>query len=175
MSSYLCRRWLVGVSWLLIARAGLAQEANKQNVQSNPAPLTLTLQDALARAHANEPQFHAALTDRGLAHENTVQSRAALLPAVNYNAAYLYTQGNGTSTGRFVGANGVHEYISQGTAQQAFSLQNIAEYRRARAAEGQAKTKHRNPPPGAGLSCAGAPHAARARQAKKSHPPHNGG
>src|SRR5262249_60893460 len=99
------------------------------------APVTLTLQDALARAQANDPQYRAALTEYGVARQVTVQSRAALLPNINYNAAFLYTQGNGTSTGRFVGANGVHEYVSQGSVQQAFSLQGVAEYRRARAPE----------------------------------------
>lgn len=121
--------------------AALAQDAVQGAAGSATAPLTVTLQDALTRARANEPQFHAALTESGVAHENAVQSRAALLPGVNYNAAYLYTQGNGTNTGRFVGANGVHEYISQGTAQQSFSLQGIAEFRRARAEEALAKAK----------------------------------
>jgi outer membrane protein TolC len=121
--------------------AALAQDAVQGAAGSATAPLTVTLQDALTRARANEPQFRAALTESGVAHENAVQSRAALLPGVNYNAAYLYTQGNGTNTGRFVGANGVHEYISQGTAQQSFSLQGIAEFRRARAEEALAKAK----------------------------------
>jgi len=121
--------------------AALAQDAVQGAAGSATAPLTVTLQDALTRARANEPQFRAALTESGVAHENAVQSRAALLPGVNYNAAYLYTQGNGTNTGRFVGANGVHEYISQGTAQQSFSLQGIAEFRRARAEDALAKAK----------------------------------
>jgi len=126
---------------ILIAPVLLAQESSQVAATSSAAPLTLTLQDALTRARANEPQFHAALTESGVAHENAVQTRAALLPGVNYNAAFLYTQGNGTSTGRFVGANGVHEYISQGTAQQSLSLQAIAEFRRARAEEALAKAR----------------------------------
>src|ERR1700704_5159617 len=60
--------------------------------QPAPAPLLLTLQDALNRAKANDPQFRAALTDLGVAHQDTVQSRAQLLPNVNYNMQYLYTQ-----------------------------------------------------------------------------------
>src|SRR6266849_3478442 len=69
---------------------------------STRAPLVLTLQDALARAKANDPQFRAALTDLGVAHQDTVQSRAQLLPNVNYNMQFVYTQGNGTPTGRFL-------------------------------------------------------------------------
>jgi len=119
----------------------LAQEANQISATSSTAPITVTLQDALTRAQSNEPQFHAALTDYGVAREQSVQARAALLPSVNYNAAFLYTQGNRTATGRFVGANGVHEYVSQGNAHQSLSLQDVADYRRARAQEALAKAK----------------------------------
>ena len=57
-------------------------------------PISLTLADALSRAKANSPQFQAALTDLGLAREDRVQARAALLPGVNYNNSFIYTQGN---------------------------------------------------------------------------------
>lgn len=132
---------LLFTALILFAPLLLAQKSSQVAAANSGAPLTLTLQDALARARANEPQFHAALTESGVAHENAVQSRAALLPGVNYNAAFLYTQGNGTSTGRFVGANGVHEYISQGAVQQSLSLQGIAEFRQARAQEALAKAR----------------------------------
>src|SRR5207302_736186 len=61
-----------------------AQGANQvQSGESMAQPLTITLQDALARARVNEPQFRAAVTQYGTAKENTVQSRAALLPNVS--------------------------------------------------------------------------------------------
>src|SRR5207302_6970427 len=91
------------------------------NQPTNSAPLTLTLQDALARARKNNPEYRAALTEYGLAKEDRVQGRAALLPSANYNAAFLYTQGNGTPAGRFIAANGVHEYVSQGNVHQDIS------------------------------------------------------
>ncbi len=125
----------------LLSPCGAGQAANQIAPSSQSAPVTITLQDALTRAQANEPQYHAALTEHGVAREQRIQSRAALLPNVNYDAAFLYTQGNGTSTGRFVGANGVHEYISQGNAHQALSLQDVAEYRRTSALEALAKAK----------------------------------
>jgi outer membrane protein TolC len=103
------------------------------------APITLTLQDALTRARANEPQYRAALTQYGVARQQTIQARAGLLPNVNYNAEFLYTQGNGTSSGRFIAANGVHEYVSEANVHQALSLQSAAEYRLARAQEALAK------------------------------------
>jgi outer membrane protein TolC len=119
-----------------------AQEPNQvTSADNSAAPMILTLQDALTRAKTNEPQYRAVLTQYGVARQTTIQSRAALLPNVNYDAGFLYTQGNGTSTGRFVGANGVHEYVSQGNVHQALSFQNLAEYRRARALEALAKAQ----------------------------------
>jgi outer membrane protein TolC len=111
------------------------------NQSTSAAPLTVTLQDALARARKNSPEYRAALTAYGVAKEDRVQGRAALLPGVNYNAGFLYTQGNGTATGRFVGANGVHEYLSQGNVHQDISLQGIADYRRTLAAEAVARAR----------------------------------
>ncbi|MGC2186352.1 MAG: TolC family protein [Terriglobales bacterium] len=118
-----------------------ADAESSPNQATNAAPLTVTLQDAIARARKNDPVYHAALTAYGSAKEDRVQGRAALLPGVNYDAGFLYTQGNGTSTGRFVGANGVHEYLSQGNIHQDISLQGIAEYRRTRAAEAVARAR----------------------------------
>ena len=108
---------------------------------ASAAPLTVTLQDAIIRARKNNPEYRAALTAYGLAKEDRVQGRAALLPGVNYNAGFLYTEGNGTSTGRFISANGVHEYLSQGNVHQDISLQGIADYRRTRAAEAVARAR----------------------------------
>jgi outer membrane protein TolC len=112
------------------------------------APLVLTLPDALTRAKANDPQFRAALTELGLAHQDTVQSRAGLLPNVNYNMQFVYTQGNGAPSspttppvGRYIANNGVHEYIAQGNVHQALSPGMLAEYRRVGAAEALARAK----------------------------------
>jgi outer membrane protein TolC len=119
-----------------------AQEANQLQTAANSAgPLTITLQDAVARARSNEPQYRAALTQYGVARENTVQSRAALLPNVNYITSYIYTQGNGAGGPRFIANNAVHEYLSEGNAHEALSLQNVGDYRRVRAEEALAKAK----------------------------------
>ena len=67
------------------------------NAQAPAATVSLTLADALARAKANSPQFQAALTQLGLAREDRVQARAALLPGVDYNNGFIYTEGNGTA------------------------------------------------------------------------------
>ena len=117
------------------------------------APVTLTLQDALERARSNNPQYRSALTDLGLAREDRVQARAALLPNVNYDTSFIYTEGTGPlpvacanptlgcPTSRFIANNGVHEYISQGNAHEALSLTNFADYRRSSAALAQARAK----------------------------------
>ncbi len=114
-------------------------------------PLTITLQDALERARANDPQYHSALTDLGVAREERVQARAGLLPNVSYNNSFIYTEGTGqppacalSSTcpaSRFIANNGVHEYISQANAHEAVSLTNFADYRRSSAALAEARAK----------------------------------
>ena len=115
-------------------------------VAQGPAPardqtLTITLADAIQRAKANAPQFHAALTEAGLAREDRVQARAALLPDVGYTTGAIYTEPNGTLSGRFISANAVHEYISQGAVHEGIGLSSIADYRRARAVEALANAK----------------------------------
>ena len=120
---------------------------------SQAAPLTLTLQDAIERARQNEPQYRSAVTDREIARQDRVQARAGLLPAVNYNTSFVYTQGTAplpascqTATAscpnsRFIANNGVHEYISQANVHEALSLTNFADYRRSAAALSQARAK----------------------------------
>jgi outer membrane protein TolC len=118
---------------------------------NNAAPLTLTLQDALKRAEANDPQYRSAVMDLGIAKEDRVQARAGLLPSVNYNTAFIYTEGTGQPTicannltcpaSRFIANNGVHEYISQGDVHQVVSLTGFADYRRSSAAMAQARAK----------------------------------
>jgi outer membrane protein TolC len=108
------------------------------------APVTITLQDALQRARLNDPQYRSAITDLGLAREDRVQARAGLLPNVNYNNSFIYTQGTGVpekQTPKYIANNGVHEYLSQADVHQALSLTNFADYRRSAAALAQARAK----------------------------------
>ncbi|MFI5114165.1 MAG: TolC family protein [Terriglobales bacterium] len=115
--------------------------AASADADSSQPPLVLTLQDALTRAKANDPQFRAALTELGLAHQDVVQSRAGLLPNVNYNMQFIYTQGGSPLGQRYVANNGVHEYIAQGNVHQALSPGMLAEHRRVEAAEALARAK----------------------------------
>jgi outer membrane protein TolC len=145
--------------WALLA-VGFAQAQSASvelqtqpnlNVTNGAAPLTITLQDALKRAESNDPQYRSALTELGLAKEDRVQTRAGLLPSVNYNTSFIYTEGTGQpaacalsvtcSGSRFVANNGVHEYVSQGDVHQAISLTTLADYRRSSATLAQARAK----------------------------------
>jgi outer membrane protein TolC len=139
-------------SWITVAAAlwccaGIAgaQEAGssanaapKGTAQGTPATspnLRITLQDALALARKNSPQFHAAQTDSALAHEDKIQARDALLPSVNFNNQAIYTQSNGPGNGvRYIANNAVHEYISQGNVHEAIDVASVSNYRRAAAA-----------------------------------------
>ena len=136
---------------LLAAAQSFAQEqtltANTQSANASPqsgAPVTITLQDALQRAKLNDPQYRSAITDLGLAREDRVQARAGLLPNVNYNNSFIYTQGTGVpsvATSKYIANNGVHEYISQADVHQALSLTNFADYRKSSAALAEARAK----------------------------------
>jgi outer membrane protein TolC len=114
----------------------------QQTPPATPATLRLTLEDALARARKNSTQFQAALTDAALARGDKSLARDALLPNVNYNAQYLYTQGNGPGNiVRFIANNAVHEYISQGNVHQILDLTSISNYRRVSAAAAAARAR----------------------------------
>ncbi|HLH08689.1 MAG TPA: TolC family protein [Terriglobales bacterium] len=140
MKSIACLALFVNV----ISLGGIAQTTQVTGLPAGQqAPMTLTLQDALHRAQQNEPQFRAALTEAGIAHEDRVQARSALLPTIAYNNQFLYTQGNGTPTARYIANNGVHEYISQGDAHQVlnFGFGQLADYRRTAAMEALAQAR----------------------------------
>jgi outer membrane protein TolC len=132
------------LSWNEVAHAQVEPATPSLTGPTNAPPLiTITLQDALQRAQKNNPDFRAALTELGIAREDKVQGRAALLPNVNYNGSAIYTQGDGTrsNTPAFIANNGVHEYISQGNVHQNVSLSVYEDYRRTAAAEALAKAR----------------------------------
>jgi outer membrane protein TolC len=134
-----------GAALLLTVPVAAQMERQLANPQSEAgsAPLVLSFQEAIARAQKNLPQFLAAKTDLGLAHQDKVQARAALLPTVTANAQFLYTQGNHTPTGVFIANNAVHEYMSQGNAHEALNLAGgeVYDLRRSQAAEAAARAR----------------------------------
>ncbi|HWG86192.1 MAG TPA: TolC family protein [Candidatus Acidoferrales bacterium] len=147
--------WLilaVGVGCLAVGSGGQAQEVGSTSA-STQAPLTLTLQDALKRA--NSVPFQAALTDQGVAHQDKVQARAVLLPKVSYQNQFIYTQPAEGPTGsanpgstaasaqapRFIANNSVHEYLSEGVAEESLGYAQVADYRKAKALESVARAR----------------------------------
>ncbi|HWG38668.1 MAG TPA: TolC family protein [Terriglobales bacterium] len=100
------------------------------------APPTFTLAQAMERARANSPDFQAALVAEGIASAGTTQARAALLPALNYDSSYIYTQ-----AGRYIANNGVHEYSSQGNLHEALDFGSTAALDKARAGEALARAQ----------------------------------
>jgi outer membrane protein TolC len=110
--------------------------------QSPPAPLRLTLDDAMARARANSPQILSAGIATLLAREDAVQAKAALLPEVSSFNQFIYTQPNGTPSGIFVSNDGSHVYNNQAVVHgDIYSLGKIADYRKTQVAEAVARAK----------------------------------
>jgi outer membrane protein len=132
---------LITVLCLGLATARAQSPAPQSPSTGAPTTIALTLADALARAKTNNPQFQAALMQLGLSREDRVQARAALLPGVDYNNGFIYTEGNRTPSGVFIANNGVHEYVSQGAVQQTVGVGQFADYRRASAAQALARAR----------------------------------
>ncbi len=107
-----------------------------------PPPLTINLQDALARARKYGPQIETANIAAQLAKEDRTQARAAALPSLEAMNQFIYTQGNGTPSGVFVANDGVHVYNEQAHVhQELLSVVRRGEIRLAAAAEAVARAK----------------------------------
>jgi outer membrane protein TolC len=126
------------VVFVLFVNAALAQQAA-------PAPTSITLEQAIGLARANEPTFAAAAANKRVTALDHSIAQAALLPGVSYHNQVLYTQPNGAVNGggpvgsqaapRFIANNAVHEYASQGVITETFGLQQLTAVSRASAAD----------------------------------------
>ena len=126
--------------------AGLAASCLALAQSSAPpqdtAPLKLTLQDALNRARATNPQLLSAALAAQIAHEDSVQAKAALLPTAQSFNQFIYTQPNGTPSGVYVANDGPHVYTNQAQVHaDIYAPVKRSDYRRAMAAEAVAKAK----------------------------------
>ncbi|HWZ11608.1 MAG TPA: TolC family protein [Acidobacteriaceae bacterium] len=107
----------------------------------------LAFSDALSRASVSSTEYNTAVTESGVAIADRAIARAAVLPTVVYHNQFLYTQGVGvvpitpTTTVRFIANNAVHEYVSQGVANETIGVAGITNYRRANAAIAVANAK----------------------------------
>ena len=113
--------------------------------QNATAGAPVTLQQAIARARANEPNFAAVVAAQRVAALDHSIARAALLPGASYHNQALYTQPNGATNGggpvgsqaapRFIANNAVREYASQAVVTETLGLQQVTAVSRAAAAE----------------------------------------
>ncbi|RXS95715.1 TolC family protein [Silvibacterium dinghuense] len=115
-------------------------------------PITITLDEAIKRAEANEPVFAAAGAEGRAAQADRWVAKAALLPSVVYHNQVLYTQPNGLDnqagqgigsqpSPRFIANNAVREYASQGAIQETIGLQQTAAVAHANAAAARAEAE----------------------------------
>lgn len=110
--------------------------------QTPLARLTLTFEDALARARANSPQIVSANIAALAAHEDTVQAKAGLLPTAGTFNQFIYTQPNGTLSGVFVANDGPHIYVNQVAVHgDIYAPAKIADYHKTQVAETVARAK----------------------------------
>jgi len=96
----------------------------------------ISLDEAIRIAEANEPTFAAALAEGRATALERKDARAALLPSATFHNQYLFTQSNGTqatttqgghsqSLPVFIANNAVHEYYSQGSADEKIGFAQI--------------------------------------------------
>jgi outer membrane protein TolC len=120
------------------------QPGSAPNTALGPVPAVLTFRDALVRAQNYEPQFLAVVNATNLAHEDTVQARAATYPTLGARSDYLNTQGNGKlPSGRYVTNDGVHVYREWATFHQEVSAGTLSRIGVQRAAAQEAMTRAR--------------------------------
>jgi outer membrane protein TolC len=127
---------------LLAMPAALPQVAlTAPRAASTDSVPVFTLQDAITRAEANDPNYSASVANRGAAHLDRGLSRSALLPIVTYQSQYLYTQPNGLKNQagqgfaaqdapRFIANNAIREYASQALVTETLSAANFSGLKR---------------------------------------------
>ncbi|MGA7859838.1 MAG: TolC family protein [Terracidiphilus sp.] len=140
------------VSLAAIACGPILAQGNGEGTQKDaPAAdaVTITLEEAIRRAEANEPSYAAALAQSRTSALDRSIARADLLPSVAYNNQGIYTQPNGqygivaegTSPQplpKFIANNGVREYVSQAAVTETLGMAQFAGVQRADAAAAQA-------------------------------------
>ncbi len=131
--------------WLAAAlcQVAFSQTPPVSPPSQNPSgPLTLTLPDALQRARQYAQQVYTANIAALVAHEDTVQAKAGLLPSVNGISQFIYTQPNGTPSGAFVSNDGPRVYNDQALVHaDLYNPGKRADYHRTIAAEAVARAK----------------------------------
>ena len=130
-------KWLRDTASTVLLLSGAAVPQAQVITNEPPVIQSLTLDQVLARAQANEPALAAAsAADRaaGLERKN---ARAALLPTATYHNQAIYTQSNGAVASRigqtvnapaplFIANNAIREYASQGVFNETIGFAQVA-------------------------------------------------
>ncbi len=142
--------WLTCTNiFLVLAPAVLPARA--QSAAADPAQpataqaVSITLEEAIHRAQANEPSYAAAAADSRSAALDRSIARSALLPGVVYHNQYLYTEPNGLQNQagqgaaaqpapKFIANNAIREYASQAVVDETIGLAQVGGLRHANAA-----------------------------------------
>src|SRR5260370_13148921 len=136
-----------------IAGLFLALSCIVSGLAQAPAPQkTITLDEAIHLAEANEPAFAAAVAESRVTALERKDAKAALLPSVTFHNQYLYTESNHTKSSTsqggvsqslpvFIANNTVHEYTSQGTVNETVGLAGVAAVRLADANAARAQAE----------------------------------
>jgi outer membrane protein TolC len=136
-------------AFLFLAASVVVSAQAPADAQASAQPVAITLDEAIHRAEASEPNYAAAAgasrsaaLDRNIAYSN-------LLPSVVYNNQGLYTEPlrpyskaqSSSTTGPapiYIANNGVREYISQGEVNESIGLAGVEAARKAQALAAQA-------------------------------------
>jgi outer membrane protein TolC len=119
----------------LCAKPLTAQSAST-GAATTEATTTISLDEAIRRAEANESGFASASAESRASQLDRSIARAGLLPSASFHNQYLFTQGNGSGdrigqtanapAPRFIANNAVHEYASQGVVNETVGLQQFS-------------------------------------------------
>jgi outer membrane protein TolC len=119
----------------LCAKPLVAQSASTA-ATTTEAVTTISLDEAIRRAEANESGFASASAESRASQLDRSIARAGLLPSASFHNQYLFTQGNGSGdrigqtanapAPRFIANNAVHEYASQGVVNETVGLQQFS-------------------------------------------------
>lgn len=126
-----------------LAQAPPSRQNGNPDASAVATPVSITFEEALRRAEANEPSYAFSIANSKVAGLDRSIARAGLLPSATFQNEAIYTQPNGSTVGtgadaqpgfRFIANNAVHEYASQGVLNENLGLAQFSAVRRADAA-----------------------------------------
>jgi outer membrane protein TolC len=112
-----------------------AQPSASSSAEPTETPITITLDEAIKRAEANEPAYAASSAENKAVGLDRWIARGELLPRVVYHNQAIYTQADrGQTVPRFIANNAAREYMSQAVVNETLGLSQVAGLRHADAA-----------------------------------------